>query len=86
MGLYRVTFDFVPKQVIVSSGGYPSGGLLAMIHGQSYVYRADETGANRGNTSTWKGTAVEWYNGSLNGGASSQLNGGEVIYYYAAIG
>lgn len=90
----RLTFEFVPKLVIVSAPANEGGKIIA-INGQSSVELVDCGAANVDTSNianiylTWSGKTVSWYvtYGSNNEKRSTyQLNRSGVTYHWVAFG
>lgn len=90
-----LTFDFVPKLVIVTatergmSGSANNTPLLVCIHGSSVTMfpTGNTTGGNYYALKmhlTWSGNTLSWYTDSTN--VDQQLNREGALYHYFAIG
>lgn len=80
-----LTFEFEPKFLMVTSGGYYH---LISIYGDTTTYLDDpSSSAHYNDTISWEGKTVSWYNsGKSSTAPEAQLNISGKTYYYFAIG
>lgn len=84
-----ITFEFIPKLVIISPEYPDTSGVCAVwANGQTKgtVATGTSTSTNYTNTLDWDGNTLYWWLTSATQNAYCQLNVGGKRYYYVAIG
>ena len=82
-----LTFDFVPRLLIITPGNYGVEMMMAVHASSQYSFWSSniQSGAITAGTITW-GTTVSWYYGGSSMKEYGQFNASGTTYYYLAIG